>query len=609
MSLILRFSYKLIIGTIVALGLVAGSALVASAQPDLTDPGSEPFLGDQSGIPAPTPGPVYTLTVMIGTTAGAAGSVTSPEGINCPGTCSMVRSSGTAVTLTAATSAGLFNSWSGDCAGSGSCTVVMTANKTVIANFGPNLEVVSSGSGAVASFPAGISCGSTCAAAYPPGSPVTLTATPNPGFIFWGWTGDCSGTGGCTVTTDGMKHVAAWFGDNVATQVLAISIPAGWFNPPGEISSSPPGIGCLNDTFHGNMGCFAIFPKNSIITLTAYPLAGQYFVGWNGDGAGCGPNPNGCQIIMDQNRFVGGSFAAIPRHSLSVLLPASGFVAPGYVSSSPAGISCNNDYFSGLLGCTAIFPQFSTATYPYPTTVVTLTAGPLSGNFFVGWNGDCSGFGANPTCTVTMDTNRFTGGSFAKQSILTVNVHKNPNFANGGSVSIGAPINTTCTAEGSCSYTLNLVSGTTILLTPSLDPGSTFTWGQACGGSGFICIANLNGNTYTADIYFIPHLVMNVHGSGNVTMDPPGSPNIAVCPADTTCVHSYPNGQTVFLTANPGSGQTFVWGQACGGSSSCSVVMADGVTTTVDIYFSPSGPTVRAVPIRSLLPFVTRTRI
>ena len=46
-----------------------------------------------------------------------------------------------------------------------------------------------------------ISCGDTCLAVFDPDTVVTLSATPDPGSTFEGWSGgECSGTGLCTVT-------------------------------------------------------------------------------------------------------------------------------------------------------------------------------------------------------------------------------------------------------------------------------------------------------------------------------------------------------------------------------------------------------------------------
>ena len=67
------------------------------------------------------------------------------------------------------------------------------------------------GSGTVTSNPAGINCGTTCSAGYSGGTQITLTATASAGSTFAGWSGACSGTGGCTVTMDSAKSVSASF--------------------------------------------------------------------------------------------------------------------------------------------------------------------------------------------------------------------------------------------------------------------------------------------------------------------------------------------------------------------------------------------------------------
>lgn len=72
------------------------------------------------------------------------------------------------------------------------------------------LSVGVSGSGSVTG--AGIDCPGDCAESYRPGTAVTLTAHPAGGARFTGWSGDCAGTGGCTVTLDSARSVTATFG-------------------------------------------------------------------------------------------------------------------------------------------------------------------------------------------------------------------------------------------------------------------------------------------------------------------------------------------------------------------------------------------------------------
>jgi hypothetical protein len=69
------------------------------------------------------------------------------------------------------------------------------------------------GSGTVASLPAGISCGSDCSHSYNEGTDVTLTASPDAGSTFAGWSGACSGTSDCNLDMDSDKSVTATFDD------------------------------------------------------------------------------------------------------------------------------------------------------------------------------------------------------------------------------------------------------------------------------------------------------------------------------------------------------------------------------------------------------------
>ncbi len=94
-----------------------------------------------SSVTTSTPTATYLLTVSkVGTAQGGAsgtGTVTSsPSGISCGSTCTATVSNGATIVLTAtAASDSTFTGWSGDCTGTGTCSVTLTAAKTVIANF------------------------------------------------------------------------------------------------------------------------------------------------------------------------------------------------------------------------------------------------------------------------------------------------------------------------------------------------------------------------------------------------------------------------------------------------------------------------------------------
>ena len=144
----------------------------------------------------------------------------SPAGIDCGATCSASFANGTTVTFSATADSGWrFDSWSGGCGGPGACVMQVGTDVTVWATFvklPPPQHVLSvalagSGSGHVVSTPAGVDCGTTCAASFAEGTVVHLSAQPASGSTFAGWSGACSGKGDCPVTMSGNANVTASF--------------------------------------------------------------------------------------------------------------------------------------------------------------------------------------------------------------------------------------------------------------------------------------------------------------------------------------------------------------------------------------------------------------
>ena len=127
------------------------------------------------------------------------------------------------------------------------------------------LDVMKNGTGAgTVTAPAGtgkgISCGNQCSATYLHDNQVTLTATPDTGSIFTGWSGDCSGTGSCTVTMDGTRSVTATF---TALYRLNISV-----NPPGAGAFSP--------------ASGQSYPSGTVVPIKVIPNKDYTFASWSG---------------------------------------------------------------------------------------------------------------------------------------------------------------------------------------------------------------------------------------------------------------------------------------------------------------------------------------
>ncbi|HEV3513219.1 MAG TPA: hypothetical protein VGS05_16035 [Candidatus Sulfotelmatobacter sp.] len=78
--------------------------------------------------------------------------------------------------------------------------------------FNLSVNVTGGANGTIVSAPGGINCGTACAASFPAGSSVTLTATPLTGHSFGSWGGCTSSSGAtCSVTMNGDVTVTASF--------------------------------------------------------------------------------------------------------------------------------------------------------------------------------------------------------------------------------------------------------------------------------------------------------------------------------------------------------------------------------------------------------------
>jgi len=227
------------------------------------------------------------------------GTVTSaPPGIDCGSVCTASFAAGTVVTLIArATGSETFTGWVGACSGTGpTCTLTMSAAQSAAASFGQappasySLSVSRTAGGTITSTPVGIECGPDCAELYPAGAVVTLTASPAVGFIFTGWSGDCTGLAvTCRVTLDRPRAVNAGFAQAPPeTYPVAVSRTG-----LGEVTSTPSGIAC-------GSSCSAVFSRGAALRLTARPGPEFMFAKWTGACTG----RNDCLLTIDGPKSV-----------------------------------------------------------------------------------------------------------------------------------------------------------------------------------------------------------------------------------------------------------------------------------------------------------------
>ena len=207
---------------------------------------------------------------------------------------------------------------------------------------------------------------------YAENTVVNITATPATGYVFDYWSGDCTGSGTCSVTMSAAKSVTAHF---VVAHKLTLAVFTDRGGPGGTTS---PAVG---DHWYAT---------GTVVPVTATANTGYSFAIWSG-GSCTGTDPDVCSVTMDADRTVEANFT-INTWPLYLTFAGTG---GGHVTSAPSGIDCTPS-------CNHNFD--------YSTTPVVLTAVAATGSQFTGWSGEsCSGTG---TCSVTMTTTRNVTATF-----------------------------------------------------------------------------------------------------------------------------------------------------------------------------------------------------
>jgi YD repeat-containing protein len=473
----------------------------------------------------------YLLISKVGLGNGTV--MSTPPEIDCGSDCVFLSSAeGTEVTLTQTPDPGSnFVSWGGD----PDCTdgmVTMVGTKVCIATYAlkANQETLTvtkdgSGTGTVISSPPGIDCGSDCTENYDVNTEVTLTANPDAGFTFNGWSGDPDCSDGM-VTMDASKTCNATFGLQQFT-LNVVNLSDGFGS--GVITSSPAGISCGGD-------CSEAYDENTQLSLTPMPDPGSQFGSWSGD---CDTNG---MVTMDSDKSCGGTF--VKFFTLTIQKNGSG---SGNVSSLDSLIDCGGD-------CSEAYGANS---------IVGFNKTPDPGSTFVGWSGP-SGCPTSPTSSALMVSDLVCTATFDLITVHTLTVNK---AGTGDGTVTSSPGGIDCGSD--CTEDYN--DGTNVTLTATPDAGSIFDgWsGDADCSDGVVTMSAITACNATFSLStekFTLTVSKSGTGSGTVTSNPLGID----CGAD--CTDNYDENTQVTLTVTPDAGSIFtIWT----GDADC----ADGVIT------------------------------
>ncbi|MCA0375758.1 MAG: Ig-like domain-containing protein [Gemmatimonadetes bacterium] len=456
----------------------------------------------------------------------------------------------------------------GVAAGRATITVdVGTQSVSVDVNVVPPPQVVTvtaggtSGSGAVSSVPAGITCAvqgaattGTCSAAFPGDVAVQIVASPATGTDFLSFTGDCAVVQGtnCQVSTAPSRRVTVSFRARHTVRVDASG------NGSGVITANSGGIDCAASNAVSSGSCSGNYPDGTVVTLTASPTNGSTFGGWSGACTGTTPT---CTVTASAALTTTARFDRLG----SLVIAAGAGNGTGAITSSPAGLNCAvvNGAASGT--CAVDFPV---------GTSVTLTATAAAGHVLNAWGAACAQ-AAGATCTVNVSAGQNTASvGFTAPVSLSVAL----SGTGGGQVS-GGPIACTLannTTTGTCSA--NVPRGVPVTLTATPDGTSDFTgWSGACSGTGSCTVTPQQAASVSA-AFKRKQVTLTVTaggpGGGSLAVSAGNACVVSEGAGDQTCTYLVDVGTTVTLGATPGTYQRFTgWSGACTGTGSCSVLV------------------------------------
>jgi len=372
---------------------------------------------------------------------------------------------------------------------------------------------------------------------YAANTQVQLTATPNPGYYFTGWTGGLSGTANPqSLSLTGPMSVTANF-----APLTSITV-----------TTSPSGLSMTVDSANVNSPqTFQWVPGSQHTIGVASPQQGggtqSTFTAWS-DGGG---QSHSITVSASTTTYT----ASFSQQFLltTAVSPSSG----GSIAASPS--SASGYYASGA--------------------TVQLTANPASNFQFSNWSGDLSG-STNPQ-SITMNAPHTVTAVFAQPVSVTVTSSPFPLSV----VVDGNPVTTP--------QTFSWFPGSNHTVSASSPQGvgtrRVFASWSDSGAQSHSITVGASGGTYIA-IYSTQFLLTS-------SVSPSGGGSVAAAPASPTGDGYYDPGKLVQLTASTNAGFKFTgWSGDLSGTANPGVLTMNAPHTATANFASTAGITVTTIP-------------